>query len=97
MYAQSYHPAALGGDDVTATGARLTKGIVAINPRVVPYGTIVYVNGYGEGRAADTGGPRTTPYWIDLGYDDDNYKHWSGWVEVYLLAPPPARIPYILP
>ncbi len=97
MYATSYHPAALGGDDVTATGARLTKGIVAINPRVVPYGTIVYVNGYGEGRAADTGGPRTTPYWIDLGYDDDNYKHWSGWVEVYLLAPPPARIPYILP
>lgn len=97
MYATSYHPAALGGDDVTATGARLTKGIVAINPRVVPYGTIVYVDGYGEGRAADTGGPRSTPYWIDLGYDDDNYRRWSGWVEVYLLAPPPANIPYNLP
>jgi uncharacterized protein YabE (DUF348 family) len=97
MYATSYHPEALGGDDVTATGARLTKGIVAINPRIVPYGTTVYVDGYGEGRAADTGGPRSTPYWIDLGYDDDNYEHWSGWVEVYLLAPPPANIPYNLP
>lgn len=97
MYATSYHPAALGGDDVTATGARLTKGIVAINPRIVPYGSTVYVNGYGEGRAADTGGPRSTPYWIDLGYDDDNYRRWSGWVEVYLLEPPPANIPYLLP
>lgn len=97
MYATSYHPAALGGDDVTATGARLTKGIVAINPRVVPYGTILYVAGYGEGRAADTGGPRSTPYWIDLGYDDENYQRWSRWVEVYLLAPPPTNIPYNLP
>lgn len=97
MYATSYHPEALGGDDVTATGARLTKGIVAINPRIVPYGTTVYVAGYGEGRAADTGGPRSTPYWIDLGYDDDNYEHWSGWTEVYLLAPPPENIPYNLP
>jgi uncharacterized protein YabE (DUF348 family) len=97
MYATSYHPEALGGDNVTATGARLTKGIVAINPRIVPYGTTLYVDGYGEGRAADTGGPRSTPYWIDLGYDDDNYEHWSGWVEVYLLAPPPANIPYNLP
>jgi uncharacterized protein YabE (DUF348 family) len=97
MYATSYHPEALGGDDVTATGARLTKGIVAINPRIVPYGTTVYVAGYGEGRAADTGGPRSTPYWIDLGYDDENYQSWSRWVEVYLLAPPPANIPYNLP
>jgi resuscitation-promoting factor RpfB len=97
MYATSYHPAALGGDDVTATGARLTKGIVAINPRVVSYGTTVYVNGYGEGKAADTGGPRSTPYWIDLGYDDDNYRRWSGWVDVFLLAPPPANIPLRLP
>lgn len=97
MYATSYHPAALGGDDVTATGARLTKGIVAINPRIVPYGTTVYVAGYGEGRAADTGGPRSTPYWIDLGYDDENYQRWSRWVDVYLLTPPPGTIPYLLP
>ncbi|NOG51091.1 MAG: hypothetical protein HND48_17895 [Chloroflexi bacterium] len=97
MYATSYHPAALGGDDVTATGARLTKGIVAINPRIVPYGTVLYVEGYGEGLAADTGGPRSTPYWIDLGYDDDNYRRWSRYVDVYLLAPPPENIPLLLP
>lgn len=97
MYATSYHPAALGGDNITSIGATLTKGIVAINPRVVPYGTITYVEGYGIGRAADTGGPRSTPYWIDLGYDDENYRSWSRWVDVYLLAPPPDNIPLRLP
>jgi 3D (Asp-Asp-Asp) domain-containing protein len=97
MYATSYHPAALGGDNITSIGRTLTKGIVAINPRIVSYGTRVYVEGYGEGEAADTGGPRSTPYWIDLGYDDDNYRRWSGWVQVYLLAPPPDDINPLLP
>ncbi len=97
MYATSYHPAALGGDDITATGRRLTKGVVAIDPRVIAYGTEVYVEGYGVGIAADTGGPRTTPYWIDLGYEDSNYEHWSGWVEVYVLATVPQNIDYLLP
>ncbi|MCU0465539.1 MAG: ubiquitin-like domain-containing protein [Anaerolineae bacterium] len=97
MYATSYHPAALGGDNVTATGKILTKGIVAVNPRIVSYGTRVYVNGYGEGEAADTGGPRSTPYWIDLGYDDENWRSWSGWVQVYLLTPVPDNVNPLLP
>ncbi len=97
MYATSYHPAALGGDNITSVGKTLVKGIVAINPRIVSYGTRVYVEGYGEGEAADTGGPRTTPYWIDLGYEDHNYEHWSGWVQVYLLTPVPANVNPLLP
>ncbi|GAB4515871.1 MAG: hypothetical protein OHK0046_20020 [Anaerolineae bacterium] len=97
MYATSYHPAALGGDNITATGRILTKGIVAIDPRIIPYSTNVYVEGYGVGVAADTGGPRSTPYWIDLGYDDANFEGWSRWVDVYVLTPVPGSVTYLLP
>lgn len=97
LYATSYHPEALGGDNVTATGKILTKGIVAIDPKLIPYGTQMFVPNYGIGEAADTGGPRRSRYWIDLGYDDANFVSWSRWVDVYLLTPVPANIPYILP
>jgi uncharacterized protein YabE (DUF348 family)/3D (Asp-Asp-Asp) domain-containing protein len=97
MYATSYHPAALGGDDVTATGRRLTTGIVASSPRVIPYGTEVYVEGYGVGLMADTGGPRRFPLWIDLGYSDADFRSWSRYVNVYILTPVPPTIDYIVP
>lgn len=97
MYATSYHPAALGGDSVTATGRHLEKGVVAINPNIIPYGTQVFVPNYGVGIAADTGGPRRTPYWIDLGYSDSDFESWSRTVQVYLLTPVPPEIDYVLP
>ena len=97
MYATSYHPAALGGDSVTAIGATLKKGIVAADPDIIPYRTDLYVPRYGLGWMADTGGPRSSPYWIDLGYSDEDWVSWSGYVDVYLLAPAPAKINYLLP
>lgn len=97
VYATSYYPAALGGDNITATGRVLTKGIVGIDPTVIPYGTQLYVPEYGIGVAADTGGPRSTRLWIDLGYDDSNWVSWSKPVDVYLLTPVPTEIDYILP
>lgn len=92
MYATSYHPAALGGDNITSIGRVLTKGIIASDPQVIPYGTRIYVAGYGVGEMADTGGPRRR-LWVDLGYDDSNWVSWSSWVDVYLLAPAPAEFP----
>lgn len=99
MYATSYHPAALGGDNITATGRTLVKGIVAANPTVLPYGTQVYVPGYGMGDVQDTGGPRQRMLWIDLGYSDHDWRSWSRPIDVYLLAPAPdpSQIDYILP
>jgi 3D (Asp-Asp-Asp) domain-containing protein len=40
----------------TAIGMRAGRGIVAVDPRVIPLGTRVYVEGYGAAIAADTGG-----------------------------------------
>lgn len=97
MYATSYYPAELGGDNITSIGETLRKGIVAIDPRIIPYRLNVYVFGYGIGRTADTGGPRSTPYWIDLGYSDDDFVPWSRWVDVYVLTPVPETINYLLP
>ena len=43
------------GYGITASGAKLKKGIVAVDPRVIPLGTWLYVEGYGVALAADTG------------------------------------------
>lgn len=57
MTATAYAP----GDGMTpgnrtATGLPARKGVVAVDPRVIPLGTRVYVEGYGPAIAADTGG-----------------------------------------
>ncbi len=95
LYATSYHPAALGGDNITATGRLLEHGIVGADTDLLPFGTEVYVPGYGVGLVADTGAERHDPYWIDLGYSDADWRSWSRPVEVYLLAPPPRQIDYL--
>ena len=96
MYATSYYPAELGSN-TTSIGMTLRKGIIAIDPRIIPYRTNLYGPGYGQGIAADTGGPRSTPYWVDLGYSDEDWIPWSRWVEVYVLTPVPDNIDYLLP
>jgi 3D (Asp-Asp-Asp) domain-containing protein len=56
MEATAYLPTDGGGHGITATGVRARWGIVAVDPRVIPLGTKVYIAGYGEALAADTGG-----------------------------------------
>lgn len=97
VYATSYHPAALGGDNVTSIGETLRKGIIGADPDIIPYRTNLFVRGYGTGIMADTGGPRSSPYWIDLGYSDEDWRSWSSYVDVYLLTPVPDNIDYLLP
>jgi len=40
----------------TARGTRTQLGTVAVDPRVIPMGSKIYIPGYGWGRAVDTGG-----------------------------------------
>ena len=40
----------------TATGTIPRRGTIAVDPRVIPLGTRIYVPGYGYGVAEDTGG-----------------------------------------
>lgn len=83
---------------ITRTGVRARKGIIAVDPRVIPLGQPMYVPGYGEGVAGDTGGAIK---WrrLDLCYDDDNLVLWKKWVDAYLLTPVPPRaeIEWIIP
>jgi peptidoglycan hydrolase CwlO-like protein len=44
----------LGG--TTATGMPVGRGIIAVDPNVIPLGSRVHVSGYGDAIAADTGG-----------------------------------------
>ncbi len=55
----------------TATGAIATKGIVAVDPRVIPLGTKLYIENYGIAIAADTGGAIKGNK-IDLCYESVN-------------------------
>ena len=104
MYATSYSPARAGVPvtakyyGITASGKPLVKGLVAIDRKLIPFGTRLYVPGYGFAEAADTGGG-VKGRWIDLGYDDSNYVSWHQPVTVYFLTPiPPAdQITWIFP
>ena len=101
MWATSYSASTAGTSrtarnyGIVRCGIPMRFGIVAVDPNVIPLRTYVYVPGYGEGYACDTGGAIQNKR-IDLGYDDDNLKLWRGWVTVYQLAPPPAKIQYNL-
>ncbi len=95
MYAISYNVTSNGGYG-TATGIPLAKGVAAIDPTYIPYGTRMYVPGYGEALAADTGGG-INGRMIDLGYLDEDYVSWHQWVTVYFLWPPPENVVWVIP
>jgi 3D (Asp-Asp-Asp) domain-containing protein len=40
----------------TATGTWPSRGTIAVDPTIIPLGTRLFVEGYGEGIAEDTGG-----------------------------------------
>jgi len=93
VYATWYSPASSGkspsspGYGMTSTGVEVTRGIVAVDPSVIPYGTRMYIPGYGMGVAADCGGAVKGNI-IDLGYPDGVTPNWSSrWIDIYILDP----------
>jgi uncharacterized protein YabE (DUF348 family) len=107
VWGTSYYPSTCdkSPDDpeygITYTGKRATRGIIAVDPRVIPLHTRMYVPGYGLGAAEDIGG-KIKGLHIDVCYDDADWGKnlWdTHYVDVYLLTPVPPlhRIPWILP
>jgi len=91
VYATWYNPASCGRSaespwyGIAATGVPVQRGIVAVDPSVIPLGTRLYIPGYGQAIAADTGSAVVGNI-IDLGFADHEVPDWhSGWVEVYVL------------
>jgi uncharacterized protein YabE (DUF348 family) len=104
VYTTSYKPASAGKPKdhprygYTRLGQKLRKGIVAVDPSVIPLKSWMYVPGYGVARAGDTGGGVKGKF-VDLGFSDNDYESWHWWTDIYLLMPvPPARdIRWVLP
>ena len=66
--ATAYSPFDKDAGSRTATGETLRRGIIAVDPAVIPLGTEVYIPGYGAARAADTGGA-IRGHVIDIAFD----------------------------
>jgi len=77
---------------ITYSGLRVRPGIVAVDPRVIPLGTWLYVEGYGEALAADIGGAIKGNR-IDLYYESPSVvdRYGRKTVMVYILDKPRYR------
>ncbi|AEE97116.1 ubiquitin-like domain-containing protein [Mahella australiensis] len=56
MSASAYTAGYDGVNNTTSTGQSVRRGIAAVDPRIIPLGTRLYVDGYGFAVAADVGG-----------------------------------------
>lgn len=56
MDASAYTADDPGNSGYTATGQRLRRGMVSVDPDVIPLGSQLYIEGYGYATAEDTGG-----------------------------------------
>lgn len=86
MEASAYSAYDPGNTHYTANGNLLKKGYVSVDPRVIPLGTKLYVEGYGYAVADDTGGA-IVGHRIDLAMDsyDDAIQFGRRSVKVYIL------------
>jgi len=103
VFATSYSPCRLGIPNYcntqTSSGAQLRQGIVAVTRAWYSWmrGQRVYIPGYGVAVVGDVGGGIPGRFWVDLGYQDADFKSWATTVTMYFLTPIPGAIPWILP
>lgn len=79
------------GYEITSTGTRAKRQIdgfstIAVDPRVIPYGTKLYVDGYGYAIAEDCGGAIKGNI-IDVYFNSEYEARMWGvkWINIYLL------------
>jgi len=86
VWATSYDPNCPGCNETTATGMKAGYGVIAVDPKVIPLGSKVYVPGYGVAVAGDTGGSIKGNR-IDLGFDNVANGNWSSrYTDIYILT-----------
>ena len=76
-------------------GKPLHPGNVAVDPSVIPFGTYLYIDGYGPARAVDSGSAIIGDH-IDLFFNESAAKvgAWGlQWHKVYILVSKPANYP----
>ncbi len=56
MYAYGQNKGKKKEVGVTASGTRAKKGTIAADRRIYPFGTVMYIEGYGYGTVEDVGG-----------------------------------------
>jgi 3D (Asp-Asp-Asp) domain-containing protein len=88
MVATAYTANCYGCSGVTASGQHAGHGIVAVDPRVIPLGSHLYIPGYGQAVAGDTGGAIHGNR-VDLGFNSssDAMQFGRRSVTVYVLHP----------
>jgi len=84
FWATSYDSTCLGCTTITYTGMKQGTGVVAVDPKVIPLYTKLYVPGYGLAIAGDIGAA-VKGNDIDLGYDSLNGQWSARYVDVYIL------------
>jgi 3D (Asp-Asp-Asp) domain-containing protein len=86
MVATAYTASCGGCSGTTASGRAAGHGVVAVDPRVIPLGTHVFIPGYGHAVAGDTGGAIHGNR-IDLGFNSNQQAYQFGRrpITVYLL------------
>ncbi len=85
VYATHYDSRCLGCNKWTAIGMHAGKGVIAVDPKVIPLRSKVYIPSYGSAIAGDTGGAIKGNI-IDLGFDDAKTAGWyAHFIDIYLL------------
>ncbi len=90
-YNGSYAMNGSAGAVAAWNGAPLQKGDVAVDPSVIPFGTYLFVDGYGLARAVDTGSDIIGDH-IDLFFNESSQQvsqYGIQYKKVYLLGPVP--------
>ncbi len=89
VHTSGYAAGPAGGSlgNYTATGMRCVRGAVATDPRVIPLGTKLYIEGYGYAFACDTGGAIKGKR-IDLAFNTvrECFQHGRRTAKVWILA-----------
>jgi len=85
MRSTSYDDECKGCTGKTYLGTEVTKGVCAVDPKVIPLRSRLYIEGYGFCKAEDIGGSVKGNI-IDLGFEDAGEVNWgTRTVTVYIL------------